>query len=154
MKVIYMKKSFFMILFALIVITIVVTYTVFQFRKNEVEKQKVNNEYSVYLNKTIPGTDLMSLINKTIDLNEKNEVPRDSNKRYIKDNENLIQIYIEFIYKKETRTLQIEDIEKGGTEAFIKNYSTADFKCTSIEYNKDTNKVKSLVFSEISEINN
>ena len=149
-----MKKSFFMILFALIVITIVVTYIVFQFRKNEVEKQKVNNEYSVYLNKTIPGTDLMSLINKTIDLNEKNEVPRDSNKRYIKDNENLIQIYIEFIYKKETRTLQIEDIEKGGTEAFIKNYSTAVFKCTSIEYNKDTNKVKSLVFSEISEINN
>lgn len=149
-----MKKSFFMILFALIVITIVVAYMVFQFRKNEVEKQKVNNEYSVYLNKTIPGTDLMSLINKTIDLNEKNEVPRDSNKRYIKDNENLIQIYIEFIYKKETRTFQIEDIEKGGTETFIKNYSTANFKCTSIEYDKNTNKVKSLTFSEISEINN
>ena len=88
-----MKKSFFIVLFALIVITIVVTYMVFQFRKNEVEKQKINNEYSVYLNKTIPGTDLMSLVNKTIDLNEKNEVPRDSNKRYIEDSENLIQIY-------------------------------------------------------------
>lgn len=154
MKVIYMKKSFFIVLFALIVITIVVTYMVFQFRKNEVEKQKINNEYSVYLNKTIPGTDLMSLVNKTIDLNEKNEVPRDSNKRYIEDSENLIQIYIDFIYKKETRTLQIEDIEKGGTEAFIKNYSTASFKCTNIEYEKNTGKIKSLKFSEISETNN
>lgn len=149
-----MKKSFFIILFAFIFITIVVTYMVFQFRKSEIEKQKVNNEYSAYLNKTIPGTDLMSLINKTIDFNEKNEVPRDSNKRYIKDNKNLIQIYIEFIYKKEIRTLQIEDIEKGGTETFIKNYSTANFKCTSIEYNKETNKIKSLTFSEISETNN
>ena len=66
MKVIYMKKSFFMILFALIVITIVVTNMVFQFRKNEVEKQKINNEYSVYLNKKIPGTNLMSIVNKKI----------------------------------------------------------------------------------------
>lgn len=144
-----MKKSFFIVLFALLFITLIATYTVYQFRKNEIEKQKVNSQYDVYLDKTIPGTDLISLINKTIDINQKNGVERDSNKRYINNNENLIQIYVEFIYKKETKTLQIEDIEKGGTETFIKNYSIVNFKCTNIEYYQTTNKVKSLTFSEI-----
>lgn len=149
-----MKKVFFILLFTLILITIIATYTVYQYRKNEVEKQKINNEYSVYLNKTIPGTELMSLINKTLDGNVKNGIQRKENNYFDINNEELIQIYIEFIYKDETRTLQIEDIEKGGTEAFIKNYNTAHFKCTSIDYYKTTNKVKSLTFSEISEINN
>ena len=144
-----MKKSFFIVLFALLFITLIATYTVYQFRKNEIEKQKVNSQYDVYLDKTIPGTDLISLINKTIDINQKNGVERDSNKRYINNNENLIQIYVEFIYKKETKTLQIEDIEKGGTETFIKNYSIVNLKCTNIEYYQTTNKVKSLTFSEI-----
>lgn len=149
-----MKKVFFILLFALILITIIVTYTVYQYRKNEIEKQKINNEYSVYLNKTIPGTELLSLINKTLDINVKNGIQRKENNYFDINNEELIQIYIEFIYKDETRTLQIEDIEKGGTEAFIKNYNSAHFKCTSIDYYKTTNKVKSLTFSEISEINN
>ena len=149
-----MKKVFFILLFALILITIIVTYTVYQYRKNEIEKQKINNEYSVYLNKTIPGTELMSLINKTLDINVKNGIQRKEKNYFDINNEELIQIYIEFIYKDETRTLQIEDIEKGGTEAFIKNYNSAHFKCTSINYYKTTNKVKSLTFSEISEINN
>ena len=148
-----MKKVFFILLFALILITLIVTYMVYQYRKNEAQKQKINNEYNIYLNKSIPGTELMSLINKTIDANVKNGIQRKENNYFDTDNEQLIQIYIEFIYKDETRTLQIEDIEKGGTEAFIKNYNTAHFKCTSIDYYKTTNKVKSLTFSEISEIN-
>lgn len=148
-----MKKVFFILLFALILITLIVTYKVYQYRKNEAQKQKINNEYNIYLNKSIPGTELMSLINKTIDANVKNGIQRKENNYFDTDNEQLIQIYIEFIYKDETRTLQIEDIEKGGTEAFIKNYNTAHFKCTSIDYYKTTNKVKSLTFSEISEIN-
>ena len=146
-----MKKKFFIIILILLIITIVAVYAVYNYRSNIISSQKVNNEYYSYYNKQMLGTELISVINKTIDMNQKNDIERDSNNYYIDNEKNSVKIYVKFIYKNETKTIQMEDIEKGGTEEFIQRYSTANFKCSNIEYHSKTKNVKSLTFEEISE---
>lgn len=91
----------------------------------------------------------MSIINKTIDTNQKNDIAKNSEGYYIDNGDDSIQIEIIFIYKDETKTVKMEDIAESGTESFIKTYSTANFKCTKIEYHTKTKNVKSLTFEEI-----
>lgn len=148
-----MKKKFFIIMLILFIITIVAIYAVYNYRSNMISSQKVNNEYYSYYNKQMLGTELISIINKTIDMNQKNDIERDSNNYYINNEKNSVKIYVRFIYKDETKTIQMEDIEKGGIEEFVQRYSTASFKCSNIEYHTKTKNVKSLTFEEISENN-
>lgn len=148
-----MKKKFFIIMLILFIITIVAIYAVYNYRSNMISSQKVNNEYYSYYNKQMLGTELISIINKTIDMNQKNDIERDSNNYYIDNEKNSVKIYVKFIYKDETKTIQMEDIEKGGIEEFVQRYSTASFKCSNIEYHTKTKNVKSLTFEEISENN-
>ena len=59
------------------------------------------------------GTELISIINKTTDINNNHNIPKDENNYYLDNGENSIKIYINFIYKDKTKTLQMEDINKG-----------------------------------------
>ena len=155
MKVMYMKK-FFVVLSILLIILVIAIYAVYVYRSNTISARKQNREYEAYQDVEVLGTELISIINKTIDINIKNGVARDENQYFIDNENDSIQIYIKFIYKDETKTIQMEDIERSGIEAFVKIYSTASFKCTDIQYHAKTKKVKSLTFEEIVEtsINN
>lgn len=145
-----MKKNFFIILSILLIATFIAIYTVYNYRIQAQEAQKINKEYEQYKDINLLGTQLISLINRTIDYNEKNEIQKDeNNKFYIENEENSIKIYINFIYKEETKTILMESIASNGSEAFVSNYSTAKFKCTNIEYHEKTKSVKSLTFEEI-----
>lgn len=148
-----MKKSFFIIMLILVVITIIVAYAINTYRFEIESAQKLNNQYKEYYNMQVLGTELISLINRTIDINEKNEIPKNTNNYYIDNGENSIEVYVKFIYKSETKTIQMEDIQKSGIESFVQMYSTASFKCTKIEYHSKTNNVKSVTFEEINENN-
>lgn len=116
-----------------------------------ISQQKLNKEYEEYYNIQILGTELISIINRTIDINNKNQIGRDENNYYIDNGKDSIEIYIRFIYKSEIKEVKMEDIEKMTTETFIKMYSTASFKCTNIEYHEKINRVKSLTFEELQE---
>ena len=118
MKVMYMKK-FLVILLVLVILLLVEIYSVYTYRSGIVAAQKLNNEYKEYEGIQVLGTELISIINKTIDVNNRNEIPRDDNNYYIDNEENTIKIHIQFVYKDEVKTLEMEDIEKSGTEAFI-----------------------------------
>lgn len=50
-------------------------------KQNEVNKQ--NNYYEKYLNKEIYGTEVATIINKTVNQNEQNEIQKDQNNYYI-----------------------------------------------------------------------
>ena len=113
------------------------------------EEQKLNKEYEEYYGIEILGTELISIINRTIDINSKNNINRDEEGYYIDNEKNSIKLYIHFAYKEEIKTIQMEEIEKTGIESFVKVYSTANFKCTKIEYHENTNLVKSLTFEEV-----
>ena len=145
-----MKKILIIMLLLFIVLGISI-YIVYSYRTERIEAQKLNKQYEQYYNIEILGTELISIINKTIDINNKNEISRDENQNYIDNGENSIHIYIQFVYKEKTKTIQMEDIEKTGTESFVRVYSTAGFKCIGIEYHEKTNNIKSLTFEEITE---
>lgn len=145
-----MKKFIILLLILLILLSISV-YAVFMYRNKSIEIEKINKQYEKYYNIEVLGTELISIINRTVDINNKNNIDKDENGYFIDNNGNTITIFVQFTYKDGTKTIQMEDIEKNGTESFVQVYSTASFKCTSIEYYEKTKNIKSLTFVELTE---
>lgn len=150
MKVMYMKKIL-IILLILSIILVVGVYSVYRYRTNVYQIQKQNREYEQYYNINVLGTELISIINKTIDLNTKNNITKDDKGYFVDNGENSIKINVEFKYKNDTKTISMEEIASTGAESFVKVYSTANFKCTKIEYHEKTHNVKNVTFEEVSD---
>lgn len=145
-----MKNKILILLAVFMIILAVVTYGIYNYRKQYAETQKINNTYKTYENIQILGSELISIINRTIDINEKAGIEKNQDGLYIENDKNSIKIYIEFLYDEdEIRTIEMEKIENNGIDQFINVYSTASFKCTKITYHEKTKNVKSLTFTEI-----
>lgn len=143
-----MKNKILLIILIFIIILCISIYFIYNYRTNKVEAQKVNNEFKSYYKTQMLGTELISIINKTEDINVKFGVERDNDGLFIENDTNSIKIYIKFKYKDEYKLLEIERILNNGIQNFIKTYSTASFKCTEISYHEKTGNVKTLVFEE------
>lgn len=143
-----MKK--FIILFSIILIIVAVVtinYKGFQREKNSVIAY--NLEFEKNLQKEILGLDLTTIINKVINNNEKNNVEIGQNKRYINNGTNSINIDIWMTDTEETYPMEM--LYNGGVENFVQYYGNIYFKCTKIEYHKETGKVSYLYFEQVSE---
>ena len=149
MIVYIMKNKILLVLTIFMVILAISCYIVYQYRLNIIENQKINNQYKSYYQAQVLGTELVSIINETEDINSKNEILKNDEGLYIDNQDNSIKMYIEFIYKDEYKTLEIEKILKDGIENFIKNYGAQSFKCTKITYHEKTKNVKEITFTEI-----
>ncbi len=145
-------KKILIILLILSIILVVGVYSVYRYRTNVYQIQKQNREYEQYYNINVLGTELISIINKTIDLNTKNNITKDDKGYFVDNGENSIKINVEFKYKNDTKTISMEEIASTGAESFVKVYSTANFKCTKIEYHEKTHNVKNVTFEEVSDI--
>ena len=142
-----MKKT--ILFFAMIIIIVSgISYIFMNYKANYNVSKKENIEFESYLNKEIYGTDLLTVINKAIDSNEKNEVEKD-NKGIYKDNEKN-SISIEVKITDNDTIYQMETFDKSGMQKFLANYGSIKFKCTSIEYHQSTKKVKHMLFEQIS----
>lgn len=142
-----MKKQIIIIVIGLIIITAISGYYVYNARKIENLARKNNEQYENYYNQEILGTDLISIINKTIDYNEKNNIEK-NDIYYINNSTNSIQITIKFL--EDERNIKMEDIANATSESFIKYFATASFKCTKLEYHEKTKYIKSLYFEQMS----
>ena len=80
-----MKKNLIILISALLIICVFVVYFVINYRNMQMETQINNKEYIEYEDKTIVGTTLVSLINKTVDNNEKNNIEKDDQNVYIEN---------------------------------------------------------------------
>ena len=143
-----MKNRVILILIIFLIILSISMYYIYNYRRQAIEAQKINNEYKSYYNMQMLGTELVSILNKTADINEKNEITKDNEGRYIDNNINSIKIYIKLKYKEDYQTIEMEKILNNGIEKFIKSYAAASFKCTDISYHNKTKNVKELVFTE------
>lgn len=142
-----MKQTFFIVLaviFIIICITCVILINI-QAEKSEIKKE--NMEYEKYVNNEILGTDLATLISKSIDNNERNEVQKDDRGYYIENGFNSIKIDLKMTTID--KTYPMEEIYNNQMTAFVKNFNLIRFKCTSIEYHKKTGKISKLVFEEL-----
>lgn len=141
-----MKKNLLILLGIFLLIVVILSYTYYNRQKINILANKANKEYEPYTQNTIVGSSLMTLINKAIDQNEKEQVPKDKQNRYIENEENSIRIEIKF--SESDKTFDMEAIAKLGSEQFIKNYNSMTFKCTKKEYHQKTKKMKYMLFEQ------
>lgn len=141
-----MKKVFiFFIVIVIIVCVILFQYNSYKRTKNNIATE--NAEFEQYLNEEIYGIDIATIINKSIDKNEKNKIQKDENELYIENDENSIKVEV-YIKENET-TYKMEQIYKQGTEQFVQFFINEKFKCSKVEYHKKTGKIKYILFEQI-----
>ena len=146
-----MKKNLIILISILLIICAFVVYFVINYRNMQMQAQINNKEYNTYKEKTIVGTTLVYIINKTVDNNEKNNIEKDNSNVYVENEDNSIKIYIYFLDEDGKRIetpYTMEQIYNKGSDSFIKLYGTSNFTCTNIDYHSKTGNVKSLTFEQ------
>lgn len=142
-----MKK----ILAILIVLFLIIIFALYALKvnreSNERALKKYNAEFENYLNKEIFGAELATLINKTVSINDKNNIEKDNHKHYIENEENSIKIEIKINFTE--KTYSMEEFYNSDTAEFVKHFELEKFKCTKIEYHKKTGKVRKLEFQQL-----
>ena len=119
-------------------------------KRKGTELQK-NKQYEDYLKNEIYGTEVVTLINKAVNSNEENNVTKDEKGLYINNHRTSIIIDLIMITdeeKEETTSYRMEKIYNLGTNEFVKNFNTAKFKCTKIEYHEETGKIAHIELSQ------
>lgn len=131
-----MKKIFILLVIGLMIIAIV-GYRYISYKNEYNTIQSENSEFSKYIDKEIYGLEVATLINKAMDRNIKNKLEID-NEDYLK-----IEILME-----DEKIYGMEKIYNAGTEQFVQYYKDIKFKCTKVEYNEKTNKIKCMLFEQ------
>lgn len=111
--------------------------------------KKANLKFENYLNEEVYGTDLATVINRAIDNNQQNEVEVNNKGIYLNNDKNSINIEIKML--DDDSIYQMETIYNGGIQNFINYYSNIKFKCVEIKYHSSTNKVKYMLFEQITQ---
>lgn len=138
------------IFFVIIVILICgVSYLYLNYKANYNEAKKANLKFEQYLNEEVYGVDLATIINRAIDNNEKSQVQKNNKGIYLNNDTNSINIEIKMT--DNNSIYQMETIYNGGIQNFINYYSNIKFKCVNVKYHESTNKVKYLLFEQITE---
>ena len=141
-----MKKTFILLFTLLLVIIIIAVVNINNLEKNNKQILKYNAEYEYYCKDIILGTELTTLINKAMDNNEKNNIPKDEKNHYIPDEENSIKIFIKM--KSAENTYPMENFYKAGINDFTKYFGSVNFKCSEIKYHEKSNKISEIYFEE------
>ena len=89
-----MKRIICIILVIVICIVISIAYAYSGYKKEYNEVQNFNSNFSQYIDKEFYGNELATIINRAIDNNEKNKIPKDLNGRYIEDEMYYIKVDI------------------------------------------------------------
>lgn len=139
-------KKYIVCIIAIIMVISCVMYGYYQYKIHKSDISNNNEQYENLYNKSITGAELASVINKTIDRNEKNKISKDKDGFYEDDGQDSIKISIKF--KDSDKNYQMEALYNKQVSNFVKYYSNAQFKCTKIDYHSKTNKIKYLYFEE------
>ena len=140
-------KKFVIFLVIVVAIVCAIAYMYLNFIANRNTAITENMPYETYLNREIFGSDLASVINRAINDNNKNNVEKDEKGIYIANNTNSIKIQVK-ITDNDT-TYDMETFYNSGMDNFIKYYNQIKFKCTNVEYHETTNKIKYMLFEQI-----
>lgn len=142
-----MKKAFLLITAIILIIIFCILGYILQKRSEINEINYYNKQYQIYLNKEVYGTEVATIINKAIEQNEENEISKDENGYYIENDTNSIKINLKMITIDQTYPMEL--IYSNNMQEFVKNFSIVLFKCTNIEYHKQTGKISKITFEQI-----
>mgnify|MGYP004638593517 FL=1 len=133
----------------MIIIICGISYMYLNYKAQYNTAKRANMEFENYLNVEVYGTDLATIINRAIDNNITNEIEKDNKGIYQNNNENSINIEIKML--DNDTVYQMEKIYDGGIEKFINYYSNIKFKCVDLKYHSSTNRVKYMLFEQITQ---
>ena len=119
------------------------------YRTNYNKAKRENQQFESYKDKEVYGKEIATVINKAVDKNEKNEIEKDNKGKYINNDSNSIEIDIKML--DNDKTYDMETLYNGGMDNFVKYYSDIKFKCIKLDYHKSTNRVKYMLFEQITE---
>ena len=138
-------------IFLLIIIGIVstISYLYLNSINNQRIAQKENIKFEIYKDEEITGAEVTTLINKAINSNQQNEIEKDKKGRYIDNETNSINIDIKFI--DDDVTYNIEKIYNNGMDKFLTYYRDIKFKCVDVQYHDKTQKIKYMLFEQITQ---
>lgn len=139
------KMLIFFVIIIVIVSIIAVRYSSYKVEHDTIMQE--NAEFEQYKDKEIYGLDLATIINKVMDKNIKNEIPKDDKGMFIENDTNSIKI--EIYMTDNEQTYRAETFYNNGIEQFMEYYRDIKFKCSKIEYHEKTNKIKYLYFEQI-----
>lgn len=141
-----MKKLLIFLAIVVIIIAIIFTqYYGYKVEKNTITQE--NEEYEKYLDQEIYGLEIGTIMNKTIDNNNKNQVQKDEQGIYQQNDTNSIEI--EIYIKDNDTTYKMETFYNAGTEQFVQYYGNIKFKCSKIDYHEKSKRVKYLLFEQV-----
>lgn len=141
-----MKKVIMFLAIIVIIIVTLVGYRYISYKNHYKEIQKENSDFDKYKDQEVYGLDVASLINMAIDKNTKNKIEKDDNGNFITNEENSIEIEI-YMTDNDT-TYKMESISNSGIEQFLQYYKDIKFKCSKIEYHKNTGRIKYILFEQ------
>lgn len=144
-----MKKTLFIFVAILIVLLSTIFLKINDKMATENDVKKFNLYYTEHLNKNFFGSEVATIISKSIDNNEKYNISKDENDMYISDNAYSVKIYINIVGSK--KIYEMETINKVGITQFISNFNTLEFTCVKINYHDSTKRVSEVYISEVSE---
>lgn len=144
-----MKKTLLIIgiLFAICIVVIGIAIT--ENNKKLSKVKEINNQYEIYQNKEIYGTDVATLINKIIDYNHKNEIAKNEEGLFIENDINSIKCEIQFLYDEEIRVYPVENVYNRGLNSFIQNFNLTKFKIVDMQYHTKTKQISKIVLKQL-----
>lgn len=135
------------IFFTIIVIIVVgISYIYLNFKSNYDTIQKENKQFESYYNQEVTGLDVATIINKAMDINNKNKNQKDSKGNFIDNETNSINVDIKML--DNDKTYNMIRIFNGGISTFTQYYGNIKFKCTNIDYHKKTGRIKYMLFEQ------
>lgn len=140
-------KKVIILLITIVIIVCIVSFQYNSYKRNQNSISSENAEFEQYTTNEIYGIDLATIINKSVDKNEKNKITKDENGFFTQNEENSIEV--EIYIKENDTTYKMEQIYKQGTEQFVQFFINEKFKCSKVEYHQKTNKIKYMLFEQI-----
>ena len=111
--------------------------------------QKENAQFDIKKDQEMIGQELATIMNRILNTNEKNEIPKNNKGEFIENDENSIKMDITFT--DVDVTYEIERIGQAGIASFVQNYRGITFKCTEVQYHKKTGRIKYMRFEQFTE---
>ena len=142
-----MKKTI-IVLICIFIAIIISLYTYYQSTQSALQGvKKFNYQFEQYFDKEIYGADVVTIMSKAIDNNNKYDIARNEENKFIEDNKYCLKVMIKF--KDVDKTFDMESIEKAGIEGFMQNFSKSTFKVVEHDYNEDSKRIGKIVIEEI-----
>lgn len=143
-----MKKSLITILVIVGIIVTLLLIKYINYKEKISQIKEYNVQFEQYLDKELYGTEIATIINKAVDINEQKVVKKNENGKYIQNNIDSVNIEIKINDLEEEKVYNMETLYNGGMQQFVQYYNNIKFKSSKVEYNSEK-KICYILFEQI-----